>query len=203
MFTLVTIPTGKPFIATAMEVVSDEYATLANRIGASQLVTTSKAFNESVAFEALLAEMGLRQYRFKDVQRFLNRQYGWGLCKGTPWGFRPLREADQTTNGHFIAADGTIDNTRKKWRRWHNGSVLGGMDWIREKPIRAKLYAKPIPLPVLRTVETIALKFPSAQFYVSDDHHRRLNVVKDPFLMVRCAGKDYIIERWDEPGFRG
>lgn len=60
-------------------------------------------------------------------------------------------------------------------------------------------YAKPIPEPVLMTMATIRERYPRADFFVSDF----VDVPKgDPFLAVRYADQFFIIERWDEPGFR-
>ncbi len=62
-------------------------------------------------------------------------------------------------------------------------------------------YAKPVPYPVLLTVKRITDVFGKAlSFFVSD-----YEVVKpDPFLMVTAQGlPQYVIERWDEPKFRG
>jgi hypothetical protein len=63
-------------------------------------------------------------------------------------------------------------------------------------------YEKPIPFPVLLTIEKIADRFgDKVNLFVSDI----VNVPKpDPFLAVSVAGdkEKYVIERWDEPGFR-
>lgn len=60
-------------------------------------------------------------------------------------------------------------------------------------------YEKPIPIPVLMTAKTIKDEFPDATFEVTDI----VNVPKpDPFLAVVYEGQRFIIERWDEPGFR-
>lgn len=60
-------------------------------------------------------------------------------------------------------------------------------------------YEKPIPLPVLMTAKTIKDQFPAATFEVTDI----TNVPRpDPFLSVLYEGERFIIERWDEPGFR-
>jgi len=63
-----------------------------------------------------------------------------------------------------------------------------------------RIYARPIPMPVLQTVADIAEKLPDARFYVSDYEERK----PDPFLAVKLSGmsKFFVIERWDEPSFR-
>lgn len=62
------------------------------------------------------------------------------------------------------------------------------------------LYRELVPWEVLLTVEKIAARFPTAQFLVA-----ALKKEPDPFLGVQLRDADsgfYIIERWDEPGFR-
>ena len=58
-------------------------------------------------------------------------------------------------------------------------------------------YDKPIPVPALETMATIRDKFPDVLFWVS-----HISDVIDPFLAAQINNKFYIIERWDEPGFR-
>ncbi len=64
----------------------------------------------------------------------------------------------------------------------------------------ARPYARAIPQAVLMTVKKLKDRFKDAvQFYASDYEVRD----PDPFLMVTGPGLDYyVIERWDEPGFR-
>lgn len=62
------------------------------------------------------------------------------------------------------------------------------------------LYRNLIPWEVLTTVEKITAKFPNAQFLVA-----ALKEDPDPFLGVHIPEDQesfYIIERWDEPGYR-
>jgi hypothetical protein len=64
-------------------------------------------------------------------------------------------------------------------------------------------YSKPIPFPVLLTAEKLIDKFGTRVCLEVSDIY---TVPKaDPFLSVRATGspKRFIIERWDEPGFRG
>jgi hypothetical protein len=91
------------------------------------------------------------------------------------WGWRPLRAQDQTA-GHTNSKNGTIQRG-------------------------AAPYGKPIPYPVLLTVKAIRDEFPTAKFFVSDEMHAER--IPDPFLMVEIGGERFIVERWDEPSFRG
>lgn len=183
MFGLVaSVPVARPLVPTIApaEVPDGEYRQLASRLG----VNVPEVKEDPEKLEALLSKMGLRVYDFKEVKRFLDRQYGWKpLLRGTPWGYRGLRVNDLPKNGHYVAL----------WRRRHNGSFLGGQD--------TAPYNKPIPYPVLQTIDRISQKLPTAKFYISDEAVRQ-PVMKDPFLMVSYGGVSCIIERWDEPGFR-
>jgi hypothetical protein len=58
-------------------------------------------------------------------------------------------------------------------------------------------YTHPIPDPVLETIEGVAGEFDKAQFFISE-----VKEYPDPFLMVKLCDKEFIIERWDEPGYR-
>lgn len=123
-------------------------------------------------FEESLREWGLRVYDAAQVRAFLRSQYG-----RKDWGFRPLREID-----------------RREIQRWwdidRNGQIQDG----------ANVYGKPIPYPVLVTVQRVVERFPTARFYVSDEC--RNSDVRDPFLLVLVDKHEYIIERWDEPNYK-
>ena len=107
-------------------------------------------------------------------------------------------------SGHFIALDGTYDNGPRRWRKGHNGSFIGN-PWgerMGSNKGDTKLYDKPVPYPVLVTVDRIKARFPATDFRISDEAIRQATV-KDPFLMVIHEDRRYIVERWDEPGFVG
>ena len=91
MFT-VAPPMARAIPTQAVELPSSSYSDVLSRLGAAHLTAATEAAHRQSLFEQALSEMGLRRYNFRDVQRYMNRQYGWGLFRGTPWGFRPLRE---------------------------------------------------------------------------------------------------------------
>ncbi len=67
-------------------------------------------------------------------------------------------------------------------------------DWL-----EVDRYTELIPKPVILTMIKIHKEFISAQFMIS----RIVQDPKaDPFLRVSYLGNHYIIERWDEPGYR-
>lgn len=71
--------------------------------------------------------------------------------------------------------------------------------WATQHYLSIGGYTKPIPEVPLMTLARIRAEFPQAVGYVSAFK----NVPKgDPFLAVRFEGEFFIIERWDEPGFR-
>jgi hypothetical protein len=88
---------------------------------------------------------------------------------------------------------------RASWG-WH---ALRACDLQRPRGIGsiAKRYEKPVPIPVLLTVEKIQdFLGPQVRFYVADV---RETTFVDPFLCVTAEECPiYVIERWDEPAFR-
>jgi len=65
--------------------------------------------------------------------------------------------------------------------------------------VSKSVYQSAIPAPVLLTIEKIQTQLPEARFFIS-----AIVDVPDPFLAVSVPGADklWVIERWDEPGFR-
>jgi hypothetical protein len=65
-----------------------------------------------------------------------------------------------------------------------------------------RTYIKPIPFPVLKTIEEIEIKYPQAKFFISDEKYA--GDEKDPFLMFTIDDglTLNVVERWDEPSFR-
>jgi hypothetical protein len=70
--------------------------------------------------------------------------------------------------------------------------------------VDSRTYTKPIPFPVLKTIDEIQTAHPEAKFFISDERQRGDNTEKDPFLLVTLDdGRTLnVIERWDEPSFR-
>lgn len=187
-------PVSEPFTVRPVpqpDLPHDEYRQVARRIGFSVPVPR---IDRSIEFENTLSEMGVRQYPENRVRTYLNIQYG-----RVRWGWRSLRKQDYDAyasgKGVFMAADKTLNDSSTWWDRRHNGQIIGNRD--------AHIYDKPVPYPVLLTVERIAEKFPEAHFFVNDEARSMVSEkVLDPFLMVVIGTKRYIIERWDEPKFR-
>lgn len=191
----------------------DDYEAVAERIGAGHLLRGVKEARESdaraakresarVAIVNALAELGLRTYDESAVAAYLKTVYG-----ATPFGWRALRDKDNPLCERMWRAGSYVDHNGRWVDTWSEcGAVgFGGFGKGAMRVIGGKdvaLYAKPVPLPVLLTIEAIQQRVPDALFFVSDEA-RRMPERVDPFLMVLVAGERYIVERWDEPSFRG
>jgi hypothetical protein len=120
-----------------------------------------------------LEDEGIHAYDDEAVVKYLNKEFGVGQ-----WEWKGLRKVDAE-----LFSDGN----------WHQNIGDHQIDFSH------RLYAEPVPLPVLLTVKKIADKFPSVNFFISDPKEKE----GDPFLLV--TNKDmtgFIVERWNEPGFR-
>lgn len=125
-----------------------------------------------------LKEEGLSLYDLANVERYLDKKEGRNY-----WTWYPLRDKDvewrhavkRVTRGSY-SSSGQVSNT-----------------W----------YQQPIPLPVLLTVDRLVERLgDEPRFYVA-----AIASPPDPFLAVTSTRDEkhtlYVIERWDEPGFRG
>lgn len=128
-----------------------------------------------------LKESGLGFFSYEKVEAYLDNMFGKARHRYSPtWGWRPLRPEDQ----------GKLSRDRADVDRNPNNGFLGGT------------YQKAVPMPVLLTVQRVFEAVPDVYFYVSDQVV--VNGQTDPFLSVSAVGMTmYVIERWDEPSFRG
>lgn len=112
-------------------------------------------------------------YDYDAVDMYLRKQMPNG------WSWTPLGQSDSDDRNTFPAVS-----------NWYFGAITP-----------RRLYNKPVPLPVLNTVAILRDAVGTAlRCYVSDE----LENWGDPFLMVRVhlGQRVFIVERWDEPGFR-
>lgn len=81
-----------------------------------------------------------------------------------------------------------------------NAVMFGARPQLKHGTVVNSVYLHAIPFACLLTVKKIADAFPDAQFLVSDYEVQR----PDPFLAVTLPDTPelFVIERWDEPGFR-
>lgn len=136
------------------------------------------------------SENGIDVYPMDSVEQYLDKKFGMPTMERRrgqrepgweqKWGWHPLRAEDDQKFGRRKLND-------------ENGNIEKGT------------YRKIIPVPVLETVDLIAIAFkdsePALHFFVADA------VVpsneRDPFLGITWDGVQMIvIERWDEPAFR-
>lgn len=86
------------------------------------------------------------------------------------------------------------------WRPLRNQDILGANWAVGNIKISQEVYKRIVPAPVLMTVEKLVTEFGDAvKFYVSDYDLPQ----PDPFLAAAIYHEWEVIERWDEPGFRG
>lgn len=149
-------------------------------------------------FKALCAEYGIRHYDRAAVKSYLDVKYGGesraAKTRGSRDPYTGLRE------------EITYHQATWGWRPL--SGPHGGLKFMPSESDRlldgAANYDKPIPYPVLLTAQRIKQVAPSAVFYASDEiREADMPAVRDPFLGVRIGGEFFIVEKWDEPEFRG
>lgn len=169
--TLVQVKSTARKLAPA-ELPPTEYVALAKSVGVEGPVV------EQAKIMDLIDSLGLHVYNWNKVDDYLYRR---ALHDETNvrWVWKPVRSLDKTAveSANLL----TKENV--------------GM-------VYAKLYARPLPTRILKRMKEIECEMPDAVFLVSD-----YEVVKpDPFLAITTkdlldAGKIWIVEQWNEPGF--
>lgn len=150
-----------------------EHHRLASKLGVASMVSLKVP-----SVLPVLKEEGCRLYNTSAVERWMDKKGYWKW-----YGLRAV-DATHAFKIHRVTAHG-----------YPTLYGAGGQRW--------QVYDKIVPAEVLLTVERIADRLSAeALFFVAavDDH-------PDPFLAVMSAHDEkntlYVIERWDEPGFRG
>ncbi len=159
-------------VLQARNLASARYQQIAMSIG----LNPSPILDEAHLLDAI-HDVGLHVYDFDKVDQYLYRK-ALRQKANTRWVWKPLREADSALTGLNVSRPDTV------------GIVFPAQ------------YAHAVPLRVLESAASILEKVPGARFLVSD--YEVIN--PDPFLAVTTekllrAGKIFIIERWDEPGY--
>ena len=150
----------------------EQHVALAQKLG----VKTWHKPNQSLA--KILIELGIKVYDTAKVERYMD-------SKGY-WGWFPLRQQDKVSPPEERGIERVTPH--------RHATLYGGM--------KREQYDKVVPLAVLLRVEQFLEKLPSARFLVA-----ALDTHPDPFLGVLDRddpnnNRAYIIERWDEPGYR-
>ncbi len=164
--------------ASAHLVKASMLASPSYKAAAKRLSLKSTALEEADMLQEL-HDHALPVYDYEKVDNFLYRE---ALRQGatTRWVWKPLRATD-------------LD--RSKDQAWSMRPEMG--------MLYAKQYGRPVPERVLNLAADLLDCLPDALFLVSD-----FEVVKpDPFLAITtpgllAEGKIFIIEQWDEPGFK-
>lgn len=166
------------FVKASARLVSDaklapsEYLARALRIG------LSSAGTEEARLLQAIHDTVLHVYEFSQVDAYLYRQ---ALTHGTNyrWVWEPLRERDMKLAGN-------------------SGPVAEG------GYLYAKQYSREVPDRVLSNIERLMDCAPEETVFLVSDFKA---VNPDPFLAVSTpkmlgAGRIFIIDQWDEPGFK-
>lgn len=165
-------PMRRPTAMADYPVLPDGYEELQKQLGLPET-------REIVA--AVLMAMGVPIYQYNAVESYLNAAYGpWSRELGATWLWRPLIVSAYSHGW--------------RWNTWRNGFI--------DLPNGAAvLYRKPVPLPVLYTIQRVKERLPNLSFFVSDESGGE--PISDPFLAVWSKDLDQplVIECWDEPGF--
>lgn len=152
----------------------DGYLERATRLGLEGITESINVENERRKFRRFLSENGVCTYDRDAVHKYLK-----SICpKGHDIMWRSL-----TSDAKMLDDD-------MRFRNLYNS-----LSFVAYRP---GVYKSIIPEPVLMTIEKIKSAFPDAEFYVSTFDMPK----EDPFLAVLYANHGWIIERWDEPGFR-
>lgn len=140
---------------------------------------------ECLRFEAFCNENGIPNYDRAEVKAYLDKEYGG---------------ADQPNRRSYEERRiGTWG-----WRELVSSGARVTYPYTSDMFLVSFAYNKAIPHPVVLRAGLIKKEFPDAIFYVSDGVNERdmIRPVLDPFLMVQIEDKYYIVDKWDEPGFK-
>lgn len=190
-----------------------EYRALCRELG----ITNPKAELESL--KMFLAENGITVFPQKAVDEYLRKKARTEGGFETYWCWKPIRRRQDARMSGAPTDTPAIPQPMFRMtgvevmRRQYfelMGTLRPDIDWgklaeeqfdnLPHGSLSAALYIHPIPLPVLLTVKKIDAEFPDALFFASDYEVHK----PDPFLAVTLplVKELFIIERWDEPGFR-
>ncbi len=171
-------PTREPVKKPEFEGVAlEEYCQVANSIGFS---------NGSLLewrLKNFLTNEGIQVYDYKKVSNYMDAQ------------IQELNRAINEQNNMFHWEWTALRKKDAKVYLQNNGHLYSS-------EYSGRTYEKPVPYPVLLTVQKIEKEFgEQVYFFVTDIRKVPLG---DPFLAIVISGIEVmVIERWDEPSFRG
>jgi hypothetical protein len=175
MFSLLRRTKTDPFAKVAIgDEPGIEYSTQEYIRIAEKVGVRLKPATKDTLLAGILNELMIGAIDRSAVERYMDAKKGY-------WKWFPLRADDQSR--HPIVRLTTVNHPTLY------GALSDGV------------YTDPIPLPVMITIERIVDRCGvDAQFYIG-----AVDTDPDPFLYVRLRSDPdvgFVIERWDEPGFR-
>lgn len=171
-----------PAQESSMEI--EEHRKLARKYG---LMTVSSTI-ACTKLVKVLQDEAITVFDLSKVQDYMDRKVrGHGGFALGIWYWFPLRMVDRAT----VRLE---DMRESRERRKHQWTGTSGT-------FRTSAYDEIVPLPVLMTVDRIVERLGNkVSFFVA-----AIDNNPDPFLAVRMnddPDRLFVIERWDEPGFR-
>lgn len=178
-----------------------EYNRVANKLG-----VLARPRSDWRRLATALDELMIPVYDFDKVKAFLvkkaaevAKQEAAAAVNGSAaWGWFPLNAP-----APVVIDEGPHERALRELYASMNTFGSSSPPRLVNGAFRTAAYTKRVPLPVLLTAEQIEDKLPGeVSFFVSD-----IERYPDPFLGV-CLKSDpekkmFVVERWDEPGFRG
>lgn len=160
---------------------------------------------------AVLADEMIPVYDLSKVTAFMNSK---ARKEQKVWYWYPLRVTDVPQTSPRSASEARPQLTNQGmggqmasfgWAAAHLQAAqnMFGVEYVSNGGFQFVRYSEAVPLPVLLTVERLADRIgDDAEFFVA-----ALGGPIDPFLGIRLKSDPahtlFVVERWDEPGFRG
>ena len=191
-------PGGKfPVTSNSLELLElEDHRTIAQKLGVG-VTTTDKA----LTLRKVLAELGMYSYDSKRVYDFMakkGRQESTQSSTYHLWWY-PVRKFDAKAVSECYG----LFNRSSSYGELRN---FWNFDNKRDAWVEHSVYQKPIPLPVLMTMDSLVEKLgPENLVFLVGDLSAPQPKDPDPFLSVTSPSFDcqFVIERWNEPSFRG
>jgi len=183
---LLDAPKPAPLFAHGPDPELEAHAALAKKLGVAVRPKLS-----AMRLQDILAEEGMTCYDKKAVHAYMDSRAG--QAPNTSWFWFHALE-------RHVKQDVLLEvfhSSHREYLRQIQGSILGSV------------YRDAIPLPVLLTIDKLMTRLGDEVVPViaaTFDLGKLRPAPADPFLAVLMRGEPtpmFIIERWDEPGFRG
>jgi hypothetical protein len=185
----------------------DAYFEVAQAIGFEPPIILKERFRRT------LASTGLPVYSRYDVARYLDRQYGQGRPDRPTWGWRPMRPADVQSPVAEVKNNDALLRGFASYEKAIPLPVLitvqrlladfpGARFFVSDDVKPSEIPQPPAPPVAAPEAAKTRTTFESGRIEYEQFIAWRGDI-DDPFLMVEVADELFIVEKWDEPGFRG